>query len=496
MWIRPTKNHVTLFLVGAALCIAQFIMIRDFVAILYGEEVVIVLVTASFFLGLSAGYLLALRLSTRVFQTLFASSVFLHLSFPFSYRYLAAWFSEAGLDGYWFLGLLFLYALVFSTLFATFLPRLVSDAEDMGQSRVERMRVFYGLELVGFMCGFVVVGLSWNKPLVYLLVPYWLFLGALLYLVLELKPLVAAYGVVAASVVSFLTPLDSHSTALLYEHKHNIREPRVLYSVNSAYQKVEIIEDGDGDLLLYLDGLKNLNSGDLEGLNFYIADLPAALIKPENALLVGNGTLSSVPKVYPHAERLTSVELDAGVLDGGRRFFTPDEALQGLDRWQLVVDDGKHFMRKSKERYDLIVMDVPSPLTIQEAYLHTVEFYRLARDHLTDNGVIAVQLSGPLQRNNRTPARVTAALRQVFSEVMVIESKRAERGFAYAAMDLPFSAVDVRRESRRYEKGLKVVKPPHVDRYLQTAKPLTLDQMDLVLRRGWERFEKRYFHDD
>ena len=37
------------------------------------------------------------------------------------------------------------------------------------------------------------------------------------------------------------------------------------------------------------------------------------------------------------------------------------------------------------------------------------------------------------QRNDRTPARVTAALRAVFPEVLVIHSERADRGFAYGS---------------------------------------------------------------
>ena len=49
------REPVLLFLVGACLSISQFVMIRDFVTILYGEEVVIILVTAAFFLGLSIG---------------------------------------------------------------------------------------------------------------------------------------------------------------------------------------------------------------------------------------------------------------------------------------------------------------------------------------------------------------------------------------------------------------------------------------------------------
>ena len=61
--------------------------------------------------------------------------------------------------------------------------------------------------------------------------------------------------------------------------------------------------------------------------------------------------------------------------------------------------------------------------------MKAVEFYRLASERLTEGGVIAVQLSGPLQRNDRTPARVTAALREVFPQVLVIYSEQADRGF-------------------------------------------------------------------
>jgi hypothetical protein len=32
--------------------------------------------------------------------------------------------------------------------------------------------------------------------------------------------------------------------------------------------------------------------------------------------------------------------------------------------------------------------------------------------------------------------------------------------------------------------------------YLTEAVPLALDNLDLVLRRGWERFAGRYFDDD
>ena len=69
--------------------------------------------------------------------------------------------------------------------------------------------------------------------------------------------------------------VDRRTTALLYEYKHHFDEAETLLTINSAYQKLEEIKDGDGELYLYLDGLLNLNASDREDLNYYIAETPA-----------------------------------------------------------------------------------------------------------------------------------------------------------------------------------------------------------------------------
>ena len=259
---------------------------------------------------------------------------------------------------------------------------------------------------------------------------------------------------------------------------------------------MEVVEDEKGERFLYLDGLQNLNSGDLEILNHYIATVPASLIQPEQTLLIGNGTLSSVSKVYPFSGHVYSVELDAGVLQAGKRFFTREETLSDLTHWSLFVDDGKHFLQTTSDRFDLIIMDIPSPLTIQEGSLHTVEFYQLARERMGPEGVIAVQLSGRLRRNNRTPAQVTAALARVFREVVVVDSRKADRSFAYASDHLPFNIHDLESAIKSYESSVEIISPEKIGSYLEKAKPLSLDNLDLVFRRGWERFLDRYFDDD
>ena len=490
------REPVLLFLVGACLSIAQFVMIRDFVTILYGEEVVIILVTAAFFVGLSVGYFLSLKFSQKFFEQTFLTIVFLHLTFPFSYRMLAVGIAKYDLHGYWYMALMFVYALIFSSIFAVFLPRLINKDVSDAETAIQKMKVLYSVELAGFAAGFAIVGLSWDKGVDFIIPIYWALLAIVIQLALQKKNWTGAFIFLAIITGSFIEQIDKRSTALLYEHKHHFDEAETLISINSAYQKVEVIKDEDGELYLYLDGLLNLNASDLEDLNHYIAKIPAKLIRPEKTLIIGNGTLSSVPKVYPYSKFVQSVELDAGVLQAGQKYFTPVEELSKLDRWNLIIDDGKHFLKTTEDRFDLIIMDIPSPLTIQEAILHTVEFYQLANSRMTPKGVIAVQLSGPLQHNNRTPARVVAALSEVFKEVMVINSDKADRSFAFASQQLPFNGKGMRLATRKYERGLEIITPRRIASYLDEAVPLALDNLDLVLKRGWERFSDRYFDDD
>jgi hypothetical protein len=105
-------------------------------------------------------------------------------------------------------------------------------------------------------------------------------------------------------------------------------------------------------------------------------------------------------------------------------------------------------------------------------------------------------LSGPLQRNNRTPARVVAALSKAFKQVMVLDSEKADRSFAYASDQLPFDELAVEQSTKDYEGDLNIMSAKDVPYYLSKAVPLALDNLDLVLCRGLERFTDRYFHTD
>jgi len=489
---RPeTLPCLTLFLVGAALVITQFAMLRDFVAILSGEEAVAILVTVAFAVGLSVGYALAGALSERAFRRLFAASAGVHLTFPFSLRYIAAWIGAWELGEVWSVGLLVAYALLSNAALAAFVPRAIDRHED-GGGEVARLRLYYRVQIAGSMVGVVLVALSWNRPAAVLLVPYWVVIGSILFLTVQRRGWTLAYAAAALTAVLFMGELERHSNALLYARKHAIGSAAVLYSVNTAYQKVEVVEDGEGTRHLYLDGRQARRSTDLEVLDYFAAELPAALLRPRRVLLIGAGTLSCVPKVHPYAGQLTVLEPNDAVVEASRRFFTARERLRGLERWDLRVDDGRRFLRRTTDLYDLVVVDVPAPRTMWEATFHSVEFFRLVLSRLSPRGVVAVPLGERLRRSEGSAADIVAALAAVFEQVLVVNSVRADRGFAYASLHLRFGEAEIRREALEHDSHLEVISPPRLGTGVARAAPRPASVIDATVSRGVERFVAGY----
>jgi Spermine/spermidine synthase domain len=79
------------------------------------------------------------------------------------------------------------------------------------------------------------------------------------------------------------------------------------------------------------------------------------------------------------------------------RDFEPDRPYSDT-RVSLHVDDGRAFLRRSQDQYDLIVFALTDSLTLVtstanvrlESFLFTEESFRSARDHLTDDGVFVM----------------------------------------------------------------------------------------------------------
>lgn len=87
-------------------------------------------------------------------------------------------------------------------------------------------------------------------------------------------------------------------------------------------------------------------------------------------------------KYYPDLE-ITNVELDDVIVRVAKDFFNFVETPTN----KTVVMDGRRFLTRSSEKYDLIFLDAYYGAYIP-FHLLTAEFLQIVKDHLTENGVV------------------------------------------------------------------------------------------------------------
>jgi hypothetical protein len=110
----------------------------------------------------------------------------------------------------------------------------------------------------------------------------------------------------------------------------------------------------------------------------------------------GSGSDTAIGLKYGQVGHIDAVEIDPVIARLGRQFH-PEQPFSD-PRVTVHVDDGRSFLRKSTDKYDLIIYALPDSLTLTsqfsslrlESFLFTQESFKEARAHLTNDGAIVL----------------------------------------------------------------------------------------------------------
>jgi spermidine synthase len=95
---------------------------------------------------------------------------------------------------------------------------------------------------------------------------------------------------------------------------------------------------------------------------------------------------------------------------------------------EVVYDDGRHFLRTTQEKFDIITSDPIDPWVKGCAALNTVEYYQMCRDHLNPGGSVSLWI--PLYESNLDTAKsVIATFFQVFPHGILWSNDRQGNGY-------------------------------------------------------------------
>ena len=128
---------------------------------------------------------------------------------------------------------------------------------------------------------------------------------------------------------------------------------------------------------------------------------------------LGGGSTQRAYQHYFTNVMVDTVEIDPVVVEVAKKYFSVVET----PKHKIHVNDGRVFMRQTTNTYDVILMDAYSTGRYGSSLPHqlvTKEFFTLARDHLTTNGVFAYNVIGQIQGFRQT---LVGAMYRTMSEV-------------------------------------------------------------------------------
>ena len=178
---------------------------------------------------------------------------------------------------------------------------------------------------------------------------------------------------------------------------------------------------------------------------------------PSNVLILGGGegaTLREALK-YKTVSKATMVDIDDTVIKICRKYM-PGMSNGAFEdpRTKLVIQDAKQFVSDTRERFDVIISDLSSPVKGGPAYqLYTKEFYRTLKTKLAHRGIFSAQVDSCSPISIKVPVSIYKTLRMVFSEVQLytcyIPSFDSLWGFILATDDVKNLKINRKEIDRR-----------------------------------------------
>lgn len=157
------------------------------------------------------------------------------------------------------------------------------------------------------------------------------------------------------------------------------------------------------------------------------ADLPL-MIKPdaEEIFFLGVGTGitagSALEPRFPNVKRVVACELSGNVFKAAKKYFTDIngfDATGGLfddPRAKVLIEDGRHYLMATNERFDIINADLFVPFRSGAGNLYTVEHFESCKSRLKPSGIF-VQWLPLYQLTEYEFSVICRSLLEVFDEV-------------------------------------------------------------------------------
>ena len=193
---------------------------------------------------------------------------------------------------------------------------------------------------------------------------------------------------------------------------------RVLFSQQSPFQKIDILDTDTFGKVLLIDNLVMFTEKDEFVYHEMIAHVPLFVHpNPKNILIIGGGDGGTIRECLKHSEiqKVDLVEIDQLVTQGCLK-YTPYLAERILcEKVSCYFEDAVEFVKQATNQYEVVLVDSTDPINVGEG-LFTREFYKNCSNLLTSDGILVAQSESPFWTPNLISG-IAKKLKAVFPNV-------------------------------------------------------------------------------
>jgi spermidine synthase len=256
---------------------------------------------------------------------------------------------------------------------------------------------------------------------------------------------------------------------------------QILFSQDSIYGRLTVTGQ-DGQRVFFENGLLMFETqGTFPEEVAHFPLLEHA--HPRRVLLIGGGASGTLREMLKHpVEEVLYVELDPLVIQAAQTHLPPEDKVAFDDpRATIARVDGRLYVKRTDKRFDVVIVDLPEPSTGQLNRFYTQEFFREVEHIMEEDGVFSLGL--PSAENYLSPelrhrnGGVYHTLLSIFPYVVILPG---EHNF-FLASQAPLSSdhlllaerLDERKVETRWVNASYLEYVFSGDRFVSTLSSLT-----------------------
>jgi spermidine synthase len=411
---------------GLSAIITQILVMREFLSVFYGNELVLGIILANWLLLIGVGSYLGKyfdKVKNKVRLLIFSQLIIgiLPLISIFIIRALRGTIflqgEMVGITQIFFSSFLLLLPYCIITGYLLTLACMLFSTKEESKPIGE----IYSIDVFGDILG----GILFSFILIFFFNPFQILF--IIFFINFLAAMFVAYKnsyiilrsilfliLIIGSIVFFSFDLNDISTRIMFKGQDLVEQKTSLYGnlvVTRTQEQLNFFENG-----IPLFTTENTIANE-ETIHYPLLQHS----NPKNILLVGGAVAGTAEEILKYnIDKIDYVELDKAVIDFGKKFTKNLD----IEKLNIINKDGRRYIKQTNETYDIIIIDLPEPSIAQINRYYTTEFFKEVKNILSSKGILSLSLGPSENYYSEEIRKLNSAqfksLSKIFSNIIIV----------------------------------------------------------------------------